>query len=1186
MFLKSLTLKGFKSFAEASTLEFEPGVTVVVGPNGSGKSNIVDAVAWVLGAQGPRSLRSSKMEDVIFAGTAKRPALGRAEVSLTIDNSAGLLPIDFTEVKVTRALWRNGDSEYSINGAPCRLLDVQELLSDTGVGRQQHTIISQAQLDSILLARPEDRRAVIEEAAGVSKHRRRKEKAERRLEATEGALVRAQDLLREVRRQLKPLERQAEAARRHSGLTEELAALRRHLYGRELLALRSQRSAALSKQDELRRLAEAAEGSLARLDSAVAAAEANLDTQRRRSARADLAEAVSMAEGLRGRARGLLALVAERARGVQRERAAGLDKDVVSSLEAEAASLGVELAAADREGAALLPLEEELRSADQELARDKATLEAAERAGAERLGSTKTSAEKLAALRAELAGLARSSNGDQLRAVDGRASAARSRVERLLAEAEQALGERELAEQRALDLDRAALAAAGALAEAEEGLAKARETRRELDAARHRWSARAEALAQALDEARARAGARRLAGVEGVVGALVEVVDVDTGFEAAFEAAAGEALSAVLMAGEGAARQGLEALAHQGAPGAVIALGVGRSPGTAGGATGPSLGGQLPPTASWLRGRVRSADDGAAELLDRLLGTAVVTEGAWPDALSIAVAHPELVVVTKAGDRFSGGIWRVGAHGTGATGAALAEARAALAEAEARCVAAENDERERQGSLERALLAQGEAQRASEANAVGGAAAARAVKRACSDLAEALAEVEAIAREQSLIAQRQAIEAGRARELQELLPALEAAAQAEEAEARQLAEARAQLASRQAALATLRRDLEVRVAGIEERRGVLERRRAEVERRLEGHLAEREAAGRRRAELDASVRALERLRGFLEGRLATLEELLAKLREQRRAESEALRTATEELESHRRERSGVERELLSCREQLAHVEVEEGQLTARLEALTEAVRRDLDCEPEALASAECPDLPPGTSPASRARELERELRLLGPVNPLALEEFAALEERHQFLEKQLQDVASARRELAKVIKAVDAEIVAVFQAAYEDVAENFGKLVDMLFPGGQGKVFLSDPSNVLESGVELEVRPMGKKVNRMSLLSGGERSLVALAFLFAVFRSRPSPFYMMDEVEAALDDVSLHRFLDLVQQFRDEAQLLIVSHQKRTMEAADCLYGVSMAPAGSSVVVSQKLDRSRTGEGSPAEAGR
>src|ERR687894_1463230 len=244
MFLKALTLKGFKSFAESTVLEMQPGVTVVVGPNGSGKSNVVDAIGWGLGAQAPSAVRSQKMEDVIFAGTSKRQALGRAEVSLTIDNGAGLLPIEFSEVTVTRTLWRSGDSEYAINNVPCRLLDVQELFSDTGVGRQQHVIVGQGQIDAVLNARPEDRRLVIEEAAGILKHRKRKERSERRLTATEGNLLRLQDLLREVRRQLRPLERQAEAARRHGSLVEELGALRLFMAGHELRRLRTRLTAA------------------------------------------------------------------------------------------------------------------------------------------------------------------------------------------------------------------------------------------------------------------------------------------------------------------------------------------------------------------------------------------------------------------------------------------------------------------------------------------------------------------------------------------------------------------------------------------------------------------------------------------------------------------------------------------------------------------------------------------------------------------------------------------------------------------------------------------------------------------------------------------------------------------------------------------------------------------------------
>ncbi|MDP9072111.1 MAG: AAA family ATPase, partial [Actinomycetota bacterium] len=349
MFLKSLTLKGFKSFAEATTVDFEPGIAVVVGPNGSGKSNIVDAVAWVLGAQGPRTLRSSKMEDVIFAGSSRRPALGRAEVSLTIDNSSGILPIAFSEVTVTRTLFRSGESDYAINGVPCRLLDVQELLSDTGVGRQQHVIVSQGQLAAVLDSRPEDRRQVIEEAAGVLKYRRRREKAQRRLDATEANLVRLNDLLREIRRQLRPLERQAHAARRHGSLVEELRAVRLHLAGRDLAELQARLESSRRSTSELAAGRAALEAALLRLGADVAAAEEALAA----SGRDDLAEVLVRFERLRERARGTAALLEERGRSAAREMRATVDEAVVSSLEAEAAGLAGQLDELDVEAEAL-----------------------------------------------------------------------------------------------------------------------------------------------------------------------------------------------------------------------------------------------------------------------------------------------------------------------------------------------------------------------------------------------------------------------------------------------------------------------------------------------------------------------------------------------------------------------------------------------------------------------------------------------------------------------------------------------------------------------------------------------------------------------------------------------------------------------------------------------------------------
>jgi chromosome segregation protein len=363
----------------------------------------------------------------------------------------------------------------------------------------------------------------------------------------------------------------------------------------------------------------------------------------------------------------------------------------------------------------------------------------------------------------------------------------------------------------------------------------------------------------------------------------------------------------------------------------------------------------------------------------------------------------------------------------------------------------------------------------------------------------------------------------------------------------------------------------VRASGLEQRRTFLQRRAADVEGRLQHHTAERAEAGRRRQALEATVTATERLGVLAADRLTLVEAALGRLRALRQQETAALRAAGQRLDGLRRERTTAERQLTEVRERAQRVQLDEAEARLRLEQAVETVRHDFDREPSVAVEAECPELPPGTTAAHRVRELERELRLMGPVNPLALEEFGALQERHQFLEAQLEDIRTTRRELGKVIRAIDAEIVDVFSAAYTDVADNFGRLFSTLFPGGTGRLRLTDPDHMLETGIEVEARPSGKNVRKLSLLSGGERSLTALAFLFAVFRSRPSPFYLMDEVEAALDDVNLHRFLDLIHEFREEAQLVIVSHQKRTMEAADVLYGVTMPPGGSSRIVSERI---------------
>ena len=574
MFLKALTLRGFKSFADKTVLEFEPGVMVVVGPNGSGKSNLVDAVAWVLGAQGPRTLRGGKMDDVIFAGTPDRPALGRAEVSLTIDNSSNLLPIEFSEVTITRTLFRNGDSEYAINGAPCRLLDIQELLSDTGIGRQQHVIVGQGQLDAVLNSRPEDRRAVIEEAAGVLKYRKRRERAERRLESTEGNLLRLNDLLREVRRGLAPLQKQADAARRHDGLVAELRAIRLHLVGHELAGLQAKTERLRDQATGLARSEAVVQARLRELDVAVLDAERALTD----AGHGDVADALVRVESMRERARGLQALLAEKRRGLERELAAAADEGVVETLVADAGALRTELAAVEADAARL--------------------------------------------------------------------------------------------DERRREVERSGVATdADELEEIEAGLAAAERHWRECENDAGRWQARAEALAQALDSVRAEIDGSVLEGVEGIAGSLVDHLEIEPGAEAAVAAALGEAMHAIVVEGDEAARAAVDRLVGGDTHALLLVLDTRDVAVTAGATLAPS-------GARALASCVRARRPGMQATLARLLAGVVLADGDWRAAVDLAIENPDLTVMTSSGDRFGGrGLWRLGGDQvSGITRAALEEA--------------------------------------------------------------------------------------------------------------------------------------------------------------------------------------------------------------------------------------------------------------------------------------------------------------------------------------------------------------------------------------------------------------------------------------------------------------------------------------------------------------------------------
>lgn len=1159
MYLKSLTLKGFKSFADPTTLDLEPGVTVVVGPNGSGKSNVVDAVAWVLGAQGPRVVRSSKMDDVIFAGTAKRPALGRAEVSLTIDNSSRRLPIDFNEVTIKRILFRSGESEYQINGVACRLLDVQELLSDTGVGRQQHVIVGQGQLDAVLVARPEDRRMVIEEAAGVLKFRRRRERSERRLEASEVALARLQDLLREVRRQLKPLERQASSAMRHEEIAAEAASLRLYLAGCEL---REYEARLFSVRDEAKTLETEAAGALRELESLDTALSAGQEELVEARAEA-LTPVVSRLGQLVERAHGVAALITERRRARAELASVLEDTDAVVALEVELSGVKGDLIATEASTERLTPQWEALGAEESALA-------LLESAHVERFGVSEalemntvvsfTRAE-LESARHDLA-LAR----EAYARANERATALSERFDEVVSALEAIADELSSHRERRDEAMSARDQAVHAEDSLERDLADKEAALRSSETAEHEVLARIGALEGALQARSTRSQRDRLGDIPGVMGTLLELITIENDAAIGVEAALEGALDAVVVRGDASARETLERLRAIGEPASVLVLGQPRA------AHGADLAMELPGTIL-LRRLVSSNAEGVEDLLDYLIGEVLLATGSFADAVDCGLSAPGRTIVTNTGDRFSPMGWKLRAATSGSAVVALDEARAKL------------DVVRQEVTGARLALD------AIKAAHVKARAKTNTTTRACD---EAVGDV--LRNEQSEASfflkreefDRQALSAATERDeamslievksaatnvLVERLGALEAEDEAQLMRSLEANTARRALEEKARALGTKRRDLEVRAAALEQRGVLLSERLADLERRLQERHEARELAAQRRGTHAVEEAALSDLARALTSLQSRVSEAIERYSGEKAQRSMLARERLERLSAIRKNREDLERRLGALRERRQRCEIDETEARVRHEAAVDRVRRDLEAIPEEAMAAQAPELPEGVDPSTRLREVERELRLLGPVNPLAREELVALTERHGFLESQLEDVRTARRELNQVIHAIDAEIVTVFAAAFADVERHFSSLIETLFPGGTGALSLTAPDDLLNTGVEIEARPAGRNVRRLSLLSGGERALVAVAFLFAVFRSRPSPFYLLDEVEASLDEVNLLRFLDLIEEFRDEAQLVIVSHQKKTMEVADALYGISMQPGGASKVVSETLSR-------------
>ncbi|SDE46805.1 chromosome segregation protein SMC [Auraticoccus monumenti] len=1187
MHLKSLTLRGFKSFASATTLDFEPGITCVVGPNGSGKSNVVDALSWVMGEQGAKSLRGGKMEDVIFAGTSGRAPLGRAEVVLTIDNTDGALPIEYTEVTIARTMFRNGGSEYAINGHPARLLDVQELLSDSGIGREMHVIVGQGQLDSILTATPEGRRGFIEEAAGVLKHRKRKEKALRKLEGCEGNLDRLSDLLGEVRRQLKPLGRQAEVARKAAVVQAEVRDARARLLADELLqaTLEMQREDA----DEARVRARRVEVERGLLEARDAEAEAEQALRAADAALAASQETWYALAGLRERVTGTLSIARERVRHAAEARPDDRTGRDPEQLEAEAEQVGQQEAALREESQAAADALQQAAEArgrlEEEHAEADRRLSALVRAAADRR-------EGLARLRGQVSSL-RSRAGAAVDEI-GRLTAAREQARQKASEATRAFTALEAtvagmdAGEVGLDTEheQASEALHGLRAE-KAGLVAAEQAAQQQRAAA---AARVEALRTGLE--RGDAGAALLAASErldGVLGSVAALVSVRPGWEQALSAALGAASDAVVVGDVGAAVGAFEHLREEDLGRAGLL--VGDAP-----ADGTQTRGELPDGARWAVSLVET--DAALETsLRRLLDGVAVAEDV-ASARALLQERPELTAVTRDGDLLS----RWFAAGGSSARPSLIEVQAAVDQAEGQLV-------ERSHECDRLRFALAELE---ERLAV-------AVQRADVALArlhESDASMAAVAEElgqlsqQSRAAEGEAERLGRAitaaeeardRDLSGLAELEERLALAEEetddeqepdpAERDRLADqARVARAAEMEARLALR-TVEERVRGLAGRADAL-RRAAESERRArekarvrreqlarEGREAQAVAAGATRLleRIEVSHRAATADRGAADQARVEADRQLAQARS-------AARHLTAELE---RLVDSVHREELARAEQRMRVDQLGERALAELGLTPDVLLAEFGPEqpvpvltrPDGSALTEDDEVPEPVpfvreQQARRLRAAERNLALLGRVNPLALEEFEAQQERHAFLAEQLDDLRRTRQDLLDIIVEVDTRVEQVFAEAWADVEKAFTHVFSRLFPGGEGRLVLTEPGQWLTTGVDVEARPPGKKVKRLSLLSGGERSLVAVAFLVALFMARPSPFYILDEVEAALDDVNLGRLLEIYEELRSSSQLLVITHQKRTMEIADALYGVTMRGDGVSTVISQRLRES------------
>ncbi|MEU1970661.1 chromosome segregation protein SMC [Microbacterium sp. NPDC019599] len=1172
MHLKSVTLKGFKSFAQPTTFVLEPGVTCIVGPNGSGKSNVVDALAWVMGEQGAKTLRGGKMEDVIFAGTATRGPLGRAEVQLTIDNSDGALPIEYSEVSISRTLFRNGASEYAINGESCRLLDVQELLSDSGLGREMHVIVGQGRLDSVLQASPEDRRGFIEEAAGILKHRRRKEKTIRKLEAMEANLMRLSDLAGELRRQLKPLGRQAEIAREAATIAAVVRDAKARLFADELVGLRNELA------DHTRSEQERHSERLVLQDQ--------LDAQRLRIEQLETdqrSEAVDRArsdafglERVQERIRGLYTLAGQRLALLGETDAdesaahATVSQSMIDEVRAEideiAGGLGDAQDAATEAARDVVRARAELDALDADIAAQSALVSEHDMRITALRGTAEAAASALAAVRAAVE--------RQQRALDA-AQQRRAEAEGVLAGIDPDLVPEESSAEHSAAYERAQRQAT----ETEVAVGGLRERLHAAEREVESLTAQTKTLGRALDVRNAAAEIVARGG-EGVRGLIGDAIKVQPGCEAAIAAVLGPLAEGVLV-GSADDAFGVAETARDGDLGVVdIAIA------SVGGATAAA-----PEIAGATAARdVVTAPDGILSLLGRVV---IVEDLDAARAAQAAASQASATIVTRAGEVVTGQTVRAGS-GQSRSRLELAAERDAAAERLAEIAVVADSLREaladRVHDLDAARKRTKTALETLRAHDAAAAAHAEQVNRATVRHEAAIAECDRLA---AGVAQAEAAVAdaeGSARVAEDQLTvALEAPRPILDASARDGLLAALE-ASREAEMRT-RLDVETlreRVRAGEARVVQLEKQR-EREREAAAEAARRAVIRRAQREIAADVAAQ------VPALLDSVDRSVAQARLEL-ATAESARTAlTQELATLRAAESAVRERLAGLTESVHGLELQIHEKRLHVTSLLERVASELGLSEEVLVAEYGPDQPipveselaassaadgeetTASVPFDRAgqrrrlQEAERKLTQLGRVNPLALEEFAALEQRHKFLTEQLADLTQTRRDLLTIIEELDERMQVIFLAAFEDTKVAFGEVFPVLFPGGTGSISLTDPDNPLTTGIEVAVRPVGKKIERLSLLSGGERSLAAVALLTAIFKARPSPFYILDEVEAALDDANLGRLLGVFEQLRESSQLIVITHQKRTMEIADALYGVSMRQDGVSAVVGQRV---------------